>query len=223
MSGTETEHIREEAELRWPVTVAILVALVLYAGLPSVLPPTIRYCVIGVCVLLLIPVVVVNPRRLENEVPWARRLSIIAASILLVANLVAFVDLVFLLISSKAPDPQGILLGALEVWVTMIITFAVLYWELDRGGPVIRHKRPRSKQPEADFRFPQDDNVEIEKPPWRPQFFDYLYLSSTNSMAFSPTDTLPMTHRAKALMLVQSVAGFLLLALAIARAVNVLG
>jgi hypothetical protein len=41
-------------------------------------------------------------------------------------------------------------------------------------------------------------------------------------MAFSPTDVMPLSVRAKMLMLVQSVTGFVLLTLVIARSVNIL-
>jgi hypothetical protein len=37
---------------------------------------------------------------------------------------------------------------------------------------------------------------------------DYLYLSTTNSSAFSPTDTIPLTSRAKILMAAQATAAF---------------
>ena len=95
MSGTETEKIRAEAELRWPVTVAISWPSPSTRACRACSRRTIRYGVIGVCLLLLIPVVVVNPRRLVKEAPWARRLAMTAAAVLLVANLVAFVELMF--------------------------------------------------------------------------------------------------------------------------------
>jgi hypothetical protein len=57
---------------------------------------------------------------------------------------------------------------------------------------------------------------------WTPRFFDYLYTSFTNSTAFSPTDTMPLTHWAKTLMALQSTASLLTVALVISRAVNIL-
>jgi uncharacterized membrane protein len=229
-SGSESEEaekFRVEAELRWPTVLAILAALALYALLPSLLPAWVRYGVIAVCIVLLIPVFVLNPRRLSKEAPWARRLAVTAATVLLAANLIAFVELMFALLNSDQPDPRGLLLAALEVWITQAIAFAVIYWEMDRGGPVTRRMRGLEQHPPADFRFPQDEDVVLPADKttareWRPAYFDYLYFSATNSMAFSPTDVLPLSHRAKALMLVQSVGAFLLLALAIARAVNIL-
>jgi len=90
---------------------------------------------------------------------------------------------------------------------------------LDRGGPFARRQGSR---PYPDFMFPQMAERELAPPNWRPEFFDYLYVSITNVVAFSPTDTMPMTRRAKAMMTVQAMVSFTTLALVIARAVNVL-
>jgi hypothetical protein len=51
---------------------------------------------------------------------------------------------------------------------------------------------------------------------------DYLYLSVTNVMAFSPTDTMPLARWAKALMALQAMVALSMAALVFARAVNVL-
>ena len=55
---------------------------------------------------------------------------------------------------------------------------------------------------------------------WRPTFLDYLHLAFTNSTAFSPTDVMPLSHRAKYSMLVQSTIALALFGLIVARAVN---
>ena len=57
---------------------------------------------------------------------------------------------------------------------------------------------------------------------WSPGFTDYLYLSFTNATAFSPTDTMPLSERAKLLMMAESAISLLTLALVAARAVNIL-
>jgi hypothetical protein len=67
------------------------------------------------------------------------------------------------------------------------------------------------------------ENPTLAPPGWRPGFGDYLYLSLTNATAFSPTDTMPLTHTAKLVMAVQSVAALLTVGLVVARAVNILG
>ena len=63
---------------------------------------------------------------------------------------------------------------------------------------------------------------ELTHPEWEPEFVDYLYLSLTNSTAFSPTDVLPLTRWAKLIMAVQSLVSLVTVALVVARAVNVL-
>ena len=56
-----------------------------------------------------------------------------------------------------------------------------------------------------------------------PRVWDYLYVSVTNSSAFSPTDEMPLTVHAKLLMGTQSVISLVLVVLVIARGVSVLG
>lgn len=57
---------------------------------------------------------------------------------------------------------------------------------------------------------------------WEPGFVDYLYMSFTNTTAFSPTDVMPMSRWAKLTMLIQSAISLITVALVIARAVNIL-
>ncbi len=97
--------------------------------------------------------------------------------------------------------------------------FGLWYWEFDRGGPVARAAGTR---PYPDFLFPQMTTPELAPPDWEPAFVDYLYVSFTNALAFSPTDTMPMTRWAKLTMLVQSVVSVVTVVLVIARAVNIL-
>jgi hypothetical protein len=91
---------------------------------------------------------------------------------------------------------------------------------MDRGGPVARYLNADAM---VDFEFPQMDNPQFAPSGWRPGFLDYLYLSLTNSTAFSPTDTMPLTHTAKIVMAIQSLTALLTVGLVIARAVNILG
>jgi hypothetical protein len=124
------------------------------------------------------------------------------------------------------------LLAAGQVWLTNIIAFGLIFWELDRGGPVARTQiRERRDLPPADFRFSQDENDDAVdevavgasgRSDWVPTLMDYLYVSVTNSTAFSPTDTMPLSVRAKLLMSVESVAALLTSVLVIARAVGAL-
>ncbi len=105
------------------------------------------------------------------------------------------------------------------VWVINNISFALLYWQLDAGGAPARLPHI---QAHPDFAFPQQLSPELAPPEWMPQFFDYFYLSFTNAIAFSPTDVMPLTAKAKAPMLVQSLVSLTLVGLVIAPRVNVL-
>ena len=93
------------------------------------------------------------------------------------------------------------------------------------------HPAPRAELPPADFRFPQDEDHDAidevaarssAKSDWAPGFVDYLYVSVTNSSAFSPTDTMPLSPRAKLLMATESVSALMLSVLVIARGVSLL-
>ena len=96
------------------------------------------------------------------------------------------------------------------------LSFALLYWLIDSGGPLAR----AAGAPPVDFAFTQQLSPEIAPPGWRPVFLDYLHLGFTNATAFSPTDVMPLTHRAKYTMLVQSTVALALFGLVVARAVN---
>jgi uncharacterized membrane protein len=223
---------RPATEYRWPPVVGIAVALALHATLPSEVPIALRVVVVGIGVLLMVPVVVLNPKRLDRETRWSRVLSVAQVLVLISANQVALGIVIQALLTAQQEDGPSILLATLQVWVTNVIAFALAYWELDRGGPVSRRTRPRAQLPHADFRFPQDEDADAvrevaagssEKAGWVAAFVDYLYFSLTNSMAFSPTDVMPLTTRAKTLMGLQSFIAFVILALVIARAVSLLG
>ena len=220
------------AEHRWPAAIALVVALALYGLLPSSFFPPLRFGVVALGLVLLIPIIAVNPLRMHRQTRWSRRLSVGQTLLLLVANQVALIQIVFQLVTPQKDDGPTLLLAALQVWVTNVIVFALLYWEVDRGGAVARSKRARKDLPPADFRFPQDeDDDAVEEVAvrsssrlnWTASFVDYLYFSLSNSMAFSPADSMPLSHRAKVLMGLQSFAGFVILALVIARAVSLLG
>jgi hypothetical protein len=86
--------------------------------------------------------------------------------------------------------------------------------------------------PSADWRFSQDENdgavIEVSRTSsqsggWIPNYVDYLYVSLTNSSAFSPTDTMPLSSRAKILMGIQATAALLVTLVVVAFAVGSLG
>lgn len=219
-------------EHRWPAVASIVVALGLYALLPSDFLPALRITVVGVCAALLIPLVVINPVRMTTQNALSRTLSIGLTALLAVANAVALVQLVIMLVRAESDADGTLLIATAQVWTTHVIVFALIFWEMDRGGPVVRVLAARSKLPDADIRFPQDEDgdavIEVargssKKSNWTAGYVDYLYFSLSNTMAFSPPDAMPLTARAKLLVGTQALAGFVLLVLVIARAVSLLG
>lgn len=214
-----------------PGVIAVVVAVTLYAALPNDLLVIPRYVVPSLEILLLVPVVAINPRRLTRETRWSRVVSLALVGVIAAANLAALGLLIDALVSSKASQGRELLLAALQVWATNIIVFGLAFWELDRGGPVSRTQLARDKLPPADFRFSQDENDDTINEvavtasghaDWVPALVDYLYVSVTNSTAFSPTDTMPLSARAKILMAIESIAALITSVLVIARAVSVL-
>ena len=211
---------KPQPEHRWGVGISIVIALALYFIIPQRVQPLPFWLVPSVGVLLLVPLVILNPRRLAKERTWSRWISIALAIILVVVNQITIVLTIRELVTGKSTGP-AVLLTAAMVWVTSVIAFSLVYWELDLGGPFARRLRGARQQAQMDFRFPQHDGAPGNEN-WEPAFFDYAYFSLTNMMAFSPTDVMPMTVRAKALMGYQALTGFALLALVISRAINIL-
>ncbi len=179
---------------------------------------------------LLVALTATNPWRMLRQTRWSRWASVTLAALVIVANLTALGMLISAL--SNTSEGPGLLLAAMQVWLTNVIGFGLLYWELDRGAPVRRRTERRDRLPPADWRFSQDENddavVEVatgasKSSGWIPTFIDYLYVSITNSSAFSPTDTMPLSTRAKALMSLEPTAALLTSLLVIAKAVSSLG
>jgi uncharacterized membrane protein len=218
-------------EVRLPATVATIVAIALYVTLPNQMLGVARFFVSGLLVVLLVPLIAADPKRMTRQDRWFRKLSMAFAVLVLLANTAAFATLVHALVTGKAQSGTTLLLAALQVWLANIIGFGLLYWELDRGGPVVRSTKNRDELPAADWRFSQDEDDDAsdevargasKRADWRPRFVDYLYMSTTNSTAFSPTDTMPLSPRAKMLMGTQSIEALLLSVLVIARGVSLL-
>ncbi len=217
MAARSIRQVTEAPEHRWPAIAAVAAAVVIYAFLPPSFIPLPRFLLPSLTTLMAIPLIVLNPHHFTRETVWSRWLSIALATVLVIFNQVEVVGILGELVNGTAHGTT-VLLNAVQVWATDIIAFGLAYWEIDGRGPVSR--RMPGDHGMRDFRFPQED---AGKPvAWRPAFFDYLYFSLSNMMAFSPTDAMPLTARAKALMGLQAITGFALLALVIARAVNIL-
>jgi hypothetical protein len=203
----------------WPGQLATLAALLLYLALPRALTigPGWPLPAVESGVLLALVIAARGGREAARRRGIAIGLVLIAA----LANLTSLTLLIHYLLAGGHARGANLLDGAVIVWTTNLLLFAVLYWELDRGGP----RRPASKSAlvAPDLLFPQMTDDRFTPHGWTPGFADYLYVSLTNQTAFSPTDTMPLTLRVKALMGVQGLAALITTGIVVARAVNLLG
>ena len=209
------------AEHRWPVVVAIAVALVLFGLVDPSLHVVPKWIVVGIVVVGVLPLIVLNPHRLTRETRWSRRIGIGVAVAFAIAAQVNVVIIVLALVEGGLVGTT-VLLNAGAVWIVQVIVFALIFWELDGGGPVARRVEGSRDRFPRHFRFPQQEGGEETADRWQPAFVDYAYVALTNMVAFSPADTMPLTHTAKLLMGWQAVTGFTMLALVIARAVSII-
>ncbi len=162
--------------------------------------------------LLAMPLAELSPGRVRNA-------GVALLGLLVAADAVAVGVLLAALAGSSAGSLSAgeLLTHGAVVWLTNIITFGLLFWLLDAGGPRVRAEFGR---PDPDFQFPQDT---VPRAGWNSRLSDYLYVSLTNAIAVSPTDTMPLTRRAKGLMAVESLISYSVVILVVACAVNALG
>lgn len=162
--------------------------------------------------LLAVPYAELSPGRVRN-------LGVALLGLLAASDAVGVAVLIAALAGTSAASLTAgdLLTHGIVVWLSNIITFGLLFWQLDEGGPRLRTERDRAL---PDFQFPQD---EVPRAGWAPRLTDYLYVALTNAIAVSPTDTMPLTGRAKGLMAAESLISYAVVILVVARAVNVLG
>jgi hypothetical protein len=222
--ATRADEEPVAVEPRWPIALAvsaftaITVALRILEPDRESLGPT--WLVPGIEIAMLVALLAADPARVAARASWLRRLSIaLVFSLVVVAVSSTAVLISDLIRGATVAESAGPLLtsGAL-IWLGNCLVFGLLYWLLDSGGPLARH---RGEHQYPDFAFSQQMSPELAPPGWRPQFVDYLILGLTTSMAFSPTDVMPMVLWAKLTMALQSLISLMVFGLVIARAVNV--
>ena len=211
---------RSSPENRLPVAAAIAAAVALQLAIPDKYGLHPRWLLPGLEIALLVVLSVLNPVRLTRATTLGKWASMAVVAAITVDNGFSAGFLDYDILTGKASgDATGLLASGAAIYLTNIIAFGIWYWELDRGGPFAR---AAAASPYPDFLFPQMSSPELAPPHWAPRFLDYLYVSFTNVVAFSPTDTMPLSRWAKTLMAAQSVVALSTTALVIARAVNVL-
>jgi hypothetical protein len=218
----------EEFESSWEAAPAIALVIVGQVVLAIVsrtqhwklweLPWWVWLIPVGTELALLIPLAWHRPRRRLEQMGHRRTVALALLALISFANALLLLAVIASLVRGDEKSGAQLLLKAITVWGTNVITFGLWFWEFDRGGPA---RRLQPNPPPPDFQFPQLENPQLAEPGWRPQLLDYIYVSFTNSIAFSPTDAMPLSRRAKLLMLAESGISSLTVLLVAARAVNI--
>lgn len=217
----ELDHLRrrlEEGDPFWPAQLSIAVAIALSLTLSDKLTLGPRFLLPAVELALLLVLAIVVPRRATRHDRRRRAFALSVIGLVSLTTIWSLIRLVHFLLAGGRVGGARLIESGGVLWLTIVLLFAVFYWEFDSGGPVARMQGARY----PDFLFAQMGSPEHVPANWRPGFVDYLYLSLTNSIAFSPTDTMPLTGSAKSVMGIQSVVALLTIGLVVARAVNIL-
>ncbi len=209
-------------EPRWPVVLAILGVLVVLTLLPArvrLLPAWTSYA-LGIALLVPIAGVWLS----GADARWLRVERITTLVFSLLVEAVTFTTLMYLVVAmlNRPEEFSGrqLLTSSVGAWITNVLVFALVDWQIDRGGPEARIGDAGAR---PDWLFPQTGVPELVAPGWRPTFIDYVFLAFSTATAFSPTDALPLTTRAKLLMMTESAVSLVTIVTVAARAINLLG
>jgi hypothetical protein len=202
----------------WAPQALVAAAIVLQFALPARLSLGPSWLLPGVEALLLLGLIFFSPHERVRHSSLRRHVAIALIALVSAVNVVSLVLLVHYMLHGH-PAGTALMFSGVALWGTNVLLFALWYYEIDRGGPVARiHDDPYF----PDFLFMQmtDDAKRNVPHDWRPGLTDYLYLSFTNSAAFSPTDTMPLTAMAKWLMGGQACVSLVIVLLVVSRAVG---
>src|SRR5215471_11098410 len=217
---SESTQAVARVEQRWPVMLTSIAVLALVVFLPvriRAFPGWVPYLVIMMLNVPMAALALASDKR--------RWLGIERVVLLVFFVSVGFIladELKYLLVTlvrrSAHVDGLQLLASSVAVWVSNVLLFSLAYWRIDRGGPEARLNQPQTK---PDWVFPHAEDTSLQEV--NPMFVDYLFLAYWTATAFSPTDALPITSRAKLLMMLESMVSLVTVIVVAARAVNIIG
>jgi hypothetical protein len=206
---------------RLGVALIIVAFVVLDSALPDryrLVPPGFLYFVAG---LMIVPMAIAAI--VKGRGPWRRierTLTFAAVGCALLINTANLIDVVGeMLFRARDVRPMPLFLTSIAIWIGNMLIFALVYWLTDRGGP---DARAAGSTAYPDFDFPAMSDPSKVPPGWQPGTIDYLFLAFTTTTAFSPTEAMPLTQRAKALVIVQSSISLITIVVVAARAIGLL-
>ena len=209
-------------ENRWLVALAVLVAFLLVILLPGRIKTFPDWVLSGLVIAVIGLEIALSLATVKTM--WLRIEKVVTEAFVLVAGGALIFNFGYVLRQMVHGSPRlsslTLLESSIAVWVTNLLLFSLVYWRMDRGGPEARANQVKNK---PDWLFPQEGVVDKAPTDWGPTFVDYLFLAFSTATAFSTTDVLPMTSRAKALMMAESLVSLVTIIAVVARAINTLG
>jgi len=234
MSHSYRHHLTVRSLDFWLARGAVLIIVTLQISIVNDLTMGPPWLAPALEIALLIPLSIATAwsqgraRRASTKQQWdlvardisrVRMLAIVLTGLVTLMNFGALARLIHAILAGDAGSGRTLLLDAVNIWTTNVIIFALWFWGLDRGGPA----GTSGQKQQSDFLFTQQmKDASTRFPGWSPGFIDYLFLAFTNATAFSPADTLPLTVRAKLLMMAQSSISLVTIAVVASRAVGIL-
>jgi hypothetical protein len=211
-----------QIEPRWPVALTIMGVM----WLLRVLPDRIRFFPVWIQFIfgMMLLASMLAVRLMDARPRWLRIEYIVLLVFCSVTGVLTLANLIYLIrvMIYRSTELGGLQLftSSIGVWITNVLTFSLLYWRFDLGGP---EERVHLRRTRPDWLFPQEQLSEEQWSNWKPTYVDYLFLAFTTATAFSPTDTLPLTTRAKLVMMLEIAISLMTLVVVAARAINILG
>jgi len=204
-----------------------MAAAVLLAGSLRLLLPTqlrlddARPAFLVVLTVLVIALIAGDPGRIDRQATWLQVLTATLIGVITFVNIGSSVRLVYAIVTIElfTNDANILLVSGGVIWLTNVIAFGLWYWDLDRGGAAARALGSGTSPA---FLFPEMLNPELVGDGWYPSFVDYLHLSFSTAMAFSPTDVSAIKPWAKLMMMAEESISLVVGILVVARAVNIL-
>jgi hypothetical protein len=209
-------------ERRWPIALAILAALSLLVAMPGRIKLFPSWVPFAAAIVVLGSMTAAGLTRARPRWLLLERRITLLFVVCVGASMLATLAFLIRAMVFRPGELSGLqlLTSSIAVWVTNVLIFSLLYWQVDRGGPGARGGCASAR---PDWLFPQVGAPESAPPGWRPTFVDYLFLGYSTATAFSATDVAPMTSRAKMLMMLESAISLVTLVLVASRAINILG
>jgi hypothetical protein len=206
---------------RWPAVLVIAMVLGLVAALPERVVLTPAWYPYAMAGAMLAALALSASRRGRVRWPNGERRLLLLAGFVIVQGVVTLVVVVReMLTGSVALTGLQLLASSVAVWVSNAAIFAVVYWQLDRGGP---EGAIGAAAIEPDWRFPRDGEFLANGVAWTPSFVDYLFLGFNTAVAFTPADAVPLTARAKLLMMAQAMIALVTIVVVASKAIGELG